>query len=381
MRRLYLRIYLAVLASLVLFALAAMALWRVVAEPGEGQEVAVIAANVLAPPQASPAEQQAALERLTRGARFDLSLFSSDGTRIAAVGEPLAVPERTGWRHWRGHTWATRLPDGRWLAVRPNHRRGAAFGLFALGFVLLAIAVGAYPVVRRLTKRLERLQHGVEALGAGELSARVKVEGRDEVARLAESFNRAAARIEELVAAHKSLLANASHELRTPLARIRMAIELGKDRREIEQDIAELDAMIDEVLLASRLDAVRALDLTEEVDLLALAAEEAARYELEAQGEPSVVRGDARLLRRAIRNLLENARRHGASPIEVTVRKGEIRVCDAGTGVPPSEREKIFEPFHSRRGTGLGLSLVRQIARRHGGDAHCEGNCFVIRIQ
>jgi two-component system, OmpR family, sensor kinase ParS len=65
----------------------------------------------------------------------------------------------------------------------------------------------------------------------------------------------------------------------------------------------------------------------------------------------------------------------------VTVRKGEIRVCDAGTGVPPSEREKIFEPFHSRRGTGLGLSLVRQIARRHGGDARCEGNCFVIEIR
>jgi signal transduction histidine kinase len=381
MRRLYLRIYLAVLASLVLFALAAMVLWRTLADPGEGREAAVLAANILAPADAPPAEQQAALERVTRGARFDLSLFAADGARLAAVGEPLEAPERAGWRHWRGHTWATRLPDGRWLAARPHHRRGAAFGLFALAFVLLAIAVGAYPVVRRLTERLERLQRGVEALGAGELSARVKVEGRDEVARLAESFNRAAARIEELVAAHKSLLANASHELRTPLARIRMAIELGKDRREIEQDIAELDALIDEVLLASRLDAVRALDLTEEVDLLALAAEEAARYELEVQGEPSVVQGDARLLRRAIRNLLENARRHGAPPVEVLVKKNEIRVCDAGAGVPPAEREKIFEPFHSRRGTGLGLSLVRQIARRHGGDARCEGNCFVIEIR
>jgi signal transduction histidine kinase len=116
------------------------------------------------------------------------------------------------------------------------------------------------------------------------------------------------------------------------------------------------------------------------VDLLALAAEEAARYELEVQGEPSVVQGDARLLRRAIRNLLENARRHGAPPIEVLVKRNEIRVCDAGAGVPPAEREKIFEPFHSRRGTGLGLSLVRQIARRHGGDARCEGNCFYVTL-
>jgi len=55
-------------------------------------------------------------------------------------------------------------------------------------------------------------------------------------------------------------------------------------------------------------------------------------------------------------------------------------VCDGGAGVPPSERERIFEPFNSRRGTGLGLALVRQIARRHGGDARCEGNCFVITL-
>src|SRR2546422_10542284 len=114
----------------------------------------------------------------------------------------------------------------------------------------LAVGVGAYPVVRRLTSRLERLQAGVESLGAGELSARVKVEGSDEVARLAESFNRAAGRIGELIGAHKALLANASHELRTPLARIRMAVELMKESADPvrkagpEQDIPEPDALI-----------------------------------------------------------------------------------------------------------------------------------------
>src|SRR5918996_693367 len=219
-----------------------------------------------------------------------------------------------------------------------------------------------------------------EPRDGGELAARVKVEGRDEVARLAESFNRAAARIEDLVGAHKSLLAHVSHELRTPLARIRMALELGKDKGEVERDIAELDALIDEVLLASRLDALSSLEITEEVDLLALAAEEAARYDVEAQGEPFVVRGDPRLLRRMIRNLLENARRHGAAPIEVKVIRGELRVCDAGPGVPPAERERVFEPFYSKRGVGLGLTLVRQIARRHGGEARCEGSCFYVTL-
>ena len=381
MRRLYLRIYFAVLASLVAFAIAAGVLWRTLAEPREGGELGAIARNILAPAGAPAAEQQAALERAMRGVRMDLALFSPDGTRLAAVGATLTAPEGAGWRHGGGDpSWATRLPDGRWLVSRPHHRRGPAFGLFALAIALVAVGVGAYPVVRRLTKRLERLQRGVDALGAGELSARVKVEGKDEVARLAESFNRAAARIEELVGAHKSLLANASHELRTPLARIRMALELGKDRSEIEHDIAELDALIDEVLLASRLDAVSALENIEEVDLLALAAEEAARYDVEAQGESLLLRGDPRLLRRMIRNLLENARRHGAPPIDLRVRDGEIRLCDGGQGVPEAERERVFEPFYSKRGTGLGLALVRQIARQHGGDARCEGNCFIVTL-
>src|SRR3989454_10148166 len=170
----------------------------------------------------------------------------------------------------------------------------------------------------------------VESLGAGELSARVMVEGNDEVARLAESFNRAAGRIEELVGAHKSLLANASHELRTPLARIRIAVELMKEKAdpkrkaELEQDIAELDALIDEILLASRLDALKGLETDEPVDLLALVAEECARYDAATlDGQPVTVRGDPRLLRRMIRNLLENAKRHGAPPIEVRVSRPE----------------------------------------------------------
>jgi signal transduction histidine kinase len=387
MRRLYLRIYFAVLASLAVFALAAFVLMRTVGDPRGDEVVATIARNVLPPASASPAEQQAALERLTRDLRGELGLFAPDGTRLAAVGGALPVPERAGWQHAPGGPlWATHLADGRWLVARmPHPRRGPAFGLFALALTLVAVGVGAYPVVRRLTKRLERLQAGVEALGAGELTARVKVEGKDEVARLAESFNRAAARIEQLIGAHKALLANASHELRTPLARIRMALELGKDKREIERDIAELDALIDEVLLASRLDAVRSPERVEDVDLLALAAEEAARYELEAQGEPVVVRGDPRLLRRMIRNLLENARRHGAPPIEVHVNKNKsIQVCDGGAGVPEADRERIFEPFYrragSKEGIGLGLALVRQIARRHGGEARCTGNCFVVEL-
>ena len=267
--------------------------------------------------------------------------------------------------------------------------------LLMLALVALAVGVGAYPVVRRVTRRLEKLKASVDALGAGELSARVTIEGRDEVAQLVGSFNRAAARIEELLGAHKALLANASHELRTPLARIRMAVELMKEdadaarRAELERDIAELDALIEEILLASRLDAMRDTGRFEPVDLLGLAAEECARYEdAELDGERLSVHGDPRLLRRMVRNLLENARQHGAPPIEMRVRtvdgRAEIRVCDHGAGVPEAERDRVFEPFYRRTGSsvgaGLGLALVRQIARRHGGDAACSGNCFTATL-
>ena len=408
MRKLYVRIYFAVLASLAVFALAAGLLWQAFGEGGrwsQAYEVAATLAQNALPPAGEPkTEQQAALEKLAANLRADVALFASDRSPLAAVGAPLPAPEagreRGGWIHrWRDPVFAVRLPDGRWLAMRaPHGHRHTPFGLFlALTLLALAVGVGAYPLARRLTSRLERLQAGVESLAAGELSARVKVEGRDEVARLAASFNRAAGRIEELVGAHKTLLANASHELRTPLARIRMTVELMKEnaepkrKAELEQDIAELDALIAEILLVSRLDAVKEREVDEAVDLLALAAEECAYYEnADLDGQPVTVRGDPRLLRRMIRNLLENARRHGAPPIAVRVSRtgdhAEIAVCDNGPGVPDAERERVFDPFYRRTGTkeiagaGLGLALVRQIARRHGGEARCapQGGCFIV---
>jgi signal transduction histidine kinase len=409
-RRLYVRIYLAVLASLAVFALAAGLLWRAFGEGGpwsQAYEVAAtLAQNALPPAGAPKAEQQAALEKLAANLRADVALFAPDRSLLAAVGEAFPAAqtgERGGWTHrGGGSAFSVRLPDGRRLEARtPRGHRHRPFGLFlVLALLALAVGVGAYPVVRRLTSRLERLQAGVESLGAGELSARVRVEGRDEVARLAESFNRAAGRIEELVGAHRTLLANASHELRTPLARIRMAVELMKEnadpkrKLELERDVAELDALIDEILLASRLGSVKELDADEEVDLLALAAEECARYDdIQPDGEPVTVRGNPRLLRRMIRNLLENAKRHGAPPIQVrlssTGGSAELAVCDHGPGVPEAERERVFDPFYRRTGTkestgtGLGLALVRQIARRHGGEARCapqsgRGSCFIV---
>jgi len=412
-KRLYLRIYFAVLAVLALLALLVGLLWERLDESSpraRGRDnIAQLVANALPAADAAPAVHQAALEKLLTNTSAEVTVYGANRERLAVLGAVLPLPEH-GRRVLLGDgppARVIRLTDGRAVVMRlslagaPRAKRGGApwgrWGVLPwLGVLALAIGIGAYPVVRRLTRRLERLQAGVEALGAGTFSTRVAVEGKDEVARLAESFNRAAARIEDLVGAHKTLLANASHELRTPLARIRMGIEFlkaGADparSRELENDIAELDALIEEILLASRLDAVPQTEALESVDLLALAAEECARYPAATlDGAATTVKGDARLLRRLLRNLLENAQRHGAPPIEVKLLArgavAHITVCDHGQGVAEAERERVFEPFYRYagsdvRGTGLGLALVRQIARRHGGDAMAQGNCFRVTL-
>ena len=398
MLRLYLRFYLALLGSLVLFGIATALMWRLTGGSMEqaGITVGRLIQNVLPPAQSPPSAQQDALRRLAAGLNSDVTLFAPDGTVIAAIGHPLSLTATQRHRMWPIAHWdgspvsAIHLSDGR-LLVAHVPLGGANSRLFfhvTLVLLITAIGVAAYPVVRQLSGRLERLQRGVESLGAGDLSARVAVEGRDEVARVARSFNRAASQIEKLVRAHQSLLANASHELRTPLTRIRLALELlkgsadPKSKAGLEQDIAELDRLVDEILLASRLDAINEIESTDEIDLLALAAEECSRYDdVNLEGEAISVRGDARLLRRLLRNLLENAKRHGAPPTQVRVTRAEggavVTVWDNGPGLSQSEFEQVFEPFHrssssrSGVGIGLGLSLVRQIARRHGGDARC----------
>ena len=306
--------------------------------------------------------------------------------------------ERGGWR-----------PGPQWPLLWPGLPRGAGLAI-VLVVLFLAIAAGAYPVVRRLTRRLEALKRGVEQFGAGALDHRVAISGADEVAAVAASFNVAAARVEALVQSHRSLLANASHELRSPLARMKMAVSMLAEatpseretlKREIDKNVAELDGLVEEVLLASRLDVAENPLHRDRVDLLAVAAEEAARVGAHVESTRSVhVDGDERLLRRAVRNLLENAQRYGGGEVEiglghVTVRGRDcvfLEVCDRGPGVPEAMRERIFEPFfrlpgHAEQagGVGLGLALVKQIAVRHGGSVRCEGRVgggsrFVIEV-
>jgi signal transduction histidine kinase len=336
-------------------------------------------------------------------------------------GEVIGIATRIPGGAVHGPEFEVRLNDGRTLHVhlpRPPARSPFAnrpYGfLWLLAMVGVAVALATYPIVRRLTRRLERLQEGVEQWGTGNLSARVALDGDDEVGVLATRFNHAAAQIEVLVASHKTLLANASHELRSPLARIRMGLELMGEsgvgspaaaiKAELTRNVNELDQLVDEILLASRLDSQQAdMGTVEPVDLTGLVAEECARVDavfgLDAATPdplPISVPGVDRLLRRAVRNLLENARRYSPGEVRVSlVRNGGsavLRVHDEGPGVPHDQRERIFEPFYrlpgaseQSGGVGLGLALVKSITQRMGGTVRCEdshpvGACFVVSL-
>ncbi len=438
MKSLYLRIYATVVIMLLAFALVSGWVVQHHMERERAHAQLVLADRMsawgdliqrsLPGVTAAPEVQAAGLNEWSQRLRLPLALDSASGDRLGASESFVRRQAEEGVRGVAVH-----LQDGRTLWVmRPGPGPGAAaaragqsddlpplmplpfvpsewqrgVGLIAvLAVLFIAVAAGAFPVVRRLTRRLEALKHGVEQFGAGALNHRVEVTGRDEVAAVAASFNVAAAQVEALVRSHQSLLANASHELRSPLARMKMAVSMMEEagpvqrsalKREIDTNVAELDALVEEVLLASRLDAAQRNEQPERVDLLALAAEEAANVDAAVDGASISVQGEERLLRRALRNLLENARRYGGNEIAVITEavgpQAVVRVSDRGPGVPEALRERIFEAFyrlpgHAEQagGVGLGLSLVKQIAERHGGSVRCEareggGSSFVISL-
>ncbi|MGP9822283.1 sensor histidine kinase [Salinarimonas sp. NSM] len=395
---LFWKIYLTVVAAVLVVAVAGAIVFRINAANERGpwaERGRTFFARTL------PAEDPGpALARLSDALGADLALRAPDGRLIA--GDPgLDLARRV---------LVFTLPDGRVVQARFG-RDDPAGGdeddgrnpLVPIAIIAILIALVAYPVVGHLTRRLERLRVGVEAWGAGDLSVRVGLAGGDEVAAVARSFDAAAETVERLVASHTALLANASHELRSPLARLRMAIDLWREdprpalEREIVTSLSELDALVEEILMASRLEHVAGLERIEPVDMLALAAEEGARVDALVEGEAVEIPGDPRLLRRLVRNLFQNAARHGAPPIEarVAARAGGgavISVRDHGPGLPDGESERVFEAFYrpagraeAAGGWGLGLSLVRQIARRHGGDVLAVrpeggGAMFVVEV-
>ncbi|XVQ15344.1 sensor histidine kinase [Spirillospora sp. CA-255316] len=345
-----------------------------------------------------------------------------DGERFTRIearvrpGDENEGPFGRGVPDWRIRTaW---LPEGRGtlvMAMRTTEQdellgRSLGIQVTVTAAVLTGVGLLAWRAVRRATRPLEEIAETAGAIGDGDLSRRVPASGpRTEVGRLGAALNAMLAQIEsafrEREASEERLrrfVADASHELRTPVATVRGYAELfrrgaadrpgdlAKAMDRIESEAERMGRLVDEMLLLARLDQGRPLE-NAPVDLAALAADavaDASAVEpdrpltLEAAG-PVMVRGDAERLRQVLGNLLANVRRHTPPGTPATVRAeagaggAVLEVVDAGPGLDPADRARVFERFYRAAGSpgrtrdhggaGLGLSIVAAVAEAHGG--------------
>lgn len=292
---------------------------------------------------------------------------------------------------------------------------GQALKMELLRYVIVAIAL-LVPIAlwsRSHWQGLQSLSRMADEFGAGKLSVRAQLKPSDAVYPLAERINHMAGRIEDLMEAQRSLLHSVSHELRTPIARLEFALELldakARDpelsRRiaAMEGDLSELNNLVKELLDMSKLDSTRTLQGAP-VELEALLRDCCAtlppspqQVACELASGLGTVEADARLLARAVGNLLRNAQKYAQERIVLSARRTpdgvEIAVDDDGPGIPAEERERIFDPFYrldrsrdrATGGFGLGLSIAHKAVALHGGTLRVEssplgGARFVLRL-
>ncbi len=286
-------------------------------------------------------------------------------------------------------TVAIRQPSGMWAVVQPK----PVFGLtdwqrrIALWFILSAIAIApiAYVFARRLSTPIRLFADAAERLGRDPRAEPLVLKGPAEIAVAVRAFNDMQERLRRYVEDRTAMVAAIAHDLRTPLTRLRFRIEtLPEDQRaKISGDIDQMEAMISAALTfvrdASRPGERTRLELSSLLESLCDEMAETGCATAVEAGEKVVLEGDPMALRRLFSNLLENAVKFGGrarTRVYRDDRHAVVEIEDDGPGIPPADRERVFEPFYRREpsrsrqtgGIGLGLAVVRSIARGHGGD-------------
>jgi two-component system, OmpR family, sensor histidine kinase RstB len=299
------------------------------------------------------------------------------------------------------------------LGPLKKKREGAFPVVLVLSTVIAVLVLTSLVLTVPLVRRVRSLGRAAQRISEGELEARATVCSKDAIGDLARRFNVMADRVQALLENQRELLQAVSHELRTPTARIRFGLEMlasakeDEDRQKridaIDEDLVELDQLVEELLLY-----IRSGDNGRELQLQPLAAKQTLRdladrvsglrpeiaFDLTACEDLKVI-ADEKLFRRAMQNLLTNALRHAEGTVALQVEQASVEsvrisVCDDGAGVPPEQRDRIFEPFirtddsrsRDEGGNGLGLAIVKKILTHHKGtvtvtDADLGGACFV----
>jgi two-component system sensor histidine kinase MprB len=279
----------------------------------------------------------------------------------------------------------------------------AAGGVLVAAGLGLAVARTALAPVRRLTQATEKVTE------TGDLSGRIEAGGKDEISRLATSFNAMLAALEESTRARGQLVADASHELRTPLTSLRTNIEvLASDRElppgererlltDVVDQLGEMTNLIAELMELARGEEPAALLEDVRLDLVAADAVERTRrnrpgVSFKTDFEESLVHGVPATIDRAVGNLLDNAAKWSppGSEVEIAVRGAEVTVRDHGPGIDAEDLPYVFDRFYRARsarglpGSGLGLAIVRQVAESHGGSVvaeRAEGGGTLMRFR
>ncbi|MEU4578886.1 MULTISPECIES: ATP-binding protein [Nonomuraea] len=274
---------------------------------------------------------------------------------------------------------------------------GTAGRVLLVGTPLLVVllAVASWMIIGRTLRPISALRRGAADITHTARSRRLPVpESRDEVHSLATTLNDMLGRLEEAEQRQRALVSDAAHELRSPLASIRLQLEValghpeGQDWRETAEGVLEdtlrLHRLAEDLLALARLDERGGVPgRREPVDLDEVVRQCAERYgEVRLTAcDPVVVRGDALDLSRVLTNLIDNAVRHTASKVEVALTSdGTLTVTDDGPGIPEEDRERVFNRFtrldsgrsRDEGGAGLGLAIVRETVRAHGGTVHLE---------
>jgi two-component system, OmpR family, osmolarity sensor histidine kinase EnvZ len=256
------------------------------------------------------------------------------------------------------------------------------FVLWIVGTAGLLFAIAAL-FMRNQVRAIRRLAVAAEAFGMGRDIGLIKPEGATEVRQAATAFNRMQERVRRFLVQRTEMLAGVSHDLRTPLTRLRLALEMMPPREELRQDVAEMTADVEEMerMIGGYLTFARGegAEQAEPVNLSAVLEEVAAGArrsgaEVEVDAPPALTLSlRANAVRRAITNLVDNARRHAHRVALAAATQGRmvfVTVDDDGPGIPLERRESVFRPFESDTtgGTGLGLTIARDIVRAHGGE-------------